>query len=320
VTGSEYLSSIVVYTTLSTTASPTQPGWVLLWQPMNPKLLSGTRISQLTKLYQHYRINEMTAEYVKVVPSIQDGSIGMTFTYDPVENWTGITSDTDTLMRTFMAHKGSNIGSVYDCLRAVFYKNEDTLKDYFTEEGEDARLEEQGSLVIVAASRFTPYDGEAEVVTLGNIILHYDITLHARDIEMMSSSVEKVTNVSASGQTWAQVFTSGTINVPLSFVAAFMSLIGVTVSSAGYYMFRILGTLTINSVVVGLNTIEGQAAAYAGAIFFGYCDINNGATYWVQNEGDAIEKNSEKRITLLSTLTTSQTAAFNMDVIFVPFV
>lgn len=317
VVGSEFLTSISVYTSQSGTFEPTQPGYIIAWVPLNPKLITGTRLATYVSLYQHYRYNHITFEYIPAVPSIQDGSIGMAVTYDPIENWSNLATNPDVLMRIFMSHEGSNISNVYSYGRAFLVRQPDTLKEYFVEEGEDARLEMQGNFVIVAASGFTPYDGAMEQVTLGNIIMHYDCTMTERDVDDELAEPVKYVGVSVTNQ-FQTLFTSATINAQVFFAAAYF---GANFSGRidGFYMLRLLSPLidsTTATAVTFNGEIQGTVYPVAGAVFFLYCKTVGGNAYFCQNEDDAMNKNDTSVLLWGVTRPNTNQASLGFDLTF----
>lgn len=321
VIGSEFLTSITVYTSQSTSPTPTGVGHILFWMPINPRLLSGTRISQLSSLYQHYKYNYLIVEYVPSVPSIQDGALGMVITYDPIENWTTKTTDSDTLMRIFMAHKGGNIANVYSCMRAALYKNEDTLNDYFTQAGEDFRNEDQGNIVIVAASSFTPYDGAMTAVTLGNVIIHYSCSLHARDVEVGTSSNIKYGQVGANGLNVTQTFGSVAAGDSLIFAATSNLWSNINKRIDGFFIIRVLDDLTVGGANPSFYSTDMLTTFVIrpGMVLFGYFENQAGPFVVTQTEEDAAEKNGEKAVKWLAAQTGSQTVVHNFNIMFVNY-
>jgi hypothetical protein len=174
ITGSEFITTVSVKTTDFTT--PTQPGDVIYNLPISPTFMPGTRLSQLAKLYQKYRYTNLVFEYVPIVPSIQDGAILMYIVEDPNENPSLIT-DPDTRLRNDMAHKGAHMFNVYTYGRTFLTKGNDSYNWYFIYNDDEPRLNNQGQFFIVASSLFT---NENTSLTLGQIIMHYDIEFTAR--------------------------------------------------------------------------------------------------------------------------------------------
>jgi hypothetical protein len=106
----------------------------------------------------------------------------MYFTYDPNEN-IFIIEDEDTRLREGTSHLGAHMFNVYSYGRASI-KSDDQIGGYFTNIGGDVRLENQGMFVVEAASTYAPPFGtEDQQVTLGNLVLHYEIELQERGLD-----------------------------------------------------------------------------------------------------------------------------------------
>lgn len=179
IVGSEFLGFVDVRTTDNVT-SFSQPGSVVRLIPLNPLLLSGTRVAQLASMFQKYLWLDMTIEFVPSVPSTQDGAFIMFFVYDPNENFTVTTSSTDELMRLAIAHQGANMFNVYDYGRTSLILHPDSLSSYFVDDGSNARQEMQAYFVMMAASTFSR-EG-ASVLTAGSLVMHYHIRLMTRNL------------------------------------------------------------------------------------------------------------------------------------------
>jgi hypothetical protein len=179
--GTEYLTTVEVSTT-QVLDEATNPGDCLFSTPIHPRFFSGTRLLTLTRLYQKYRYIQLLVEYVPIVPSTQDGSLIAYFTYDPNEN-IFLQDDEDTRLREAMSHLGAQMFNVYTYGRTSIH-NDDSSEFYFVHIGGDSRLENQGTFNIAAGSTFSPpLSTEATSITLGNLILHYEVELKERGLD-----------------------------------------------------------------------------------------------------------------------------------------
>jgi hypothetical protein len=179
VSGTEFLTSVVATSTGSTLPPPTQTGDALYTIPLHPKFLIGSRLLQFAALYQKYKYKRLVVEYIPIVPSIQDGSLLMFYSYDPDDNiFTNMNGDI--IMREAMARQGSHMFNVYTYGR-VHLVDDGTLDWYFFRSGGEARFENQGQLFVMAASTFSDQLGENQI-TLGNLVIHYEVEFCERSL------------------------------------------------------------------------------------------------------------------------------------------
>lgn len=216
--GSEYLTSISVRTTA---ASPvgTSPGDVLYTVPLNPHFLSGTRLLQLAKLYTKYKWRHFTVEYIPVVPSTQNGSVIMYFSYDPEEhNFLNI--DQDDRLRRALAHLGAVDFNVFSYARATLLDDKQ-IQDYYLNLQGDVRFENQGTLYVVAGSSYSPSMlAPTEIdLELGQLLIHYDLELEERALVEDVSSVQVGIGV-MSGVIDLTLVATDDIAVPFGFLAS----------------------------------------------------------------------------------------------------
>lgn len=280
--GSEYLTSISVRTTA---ASPvgTAPGDVLYVIPLNPHFLSGTRLLQLARLYTKYKWRHFTVEYIPVVPSTQNGSVIMYFSYDPEEhNFLNI--DQDDRLRRALAHLGAVDFNVFSYGKATLVDDKQ-IGDYYLNLQGDVRFENQGTLYVVAGSSYSPSMlAPTEIdLELGQLIIHYDLELEERALVEDVSSVLQVTTAMG-GVINSTLVSTNDPTVPFGFlVSELNTLLGTTLQL--YHVVVIIPSVTFlhgagvatNSMLVRTdNTQDGGVPFFnKGSVWYLKIDTNS---------------------------------------------
>lgn len=171
--GTEFLDSVNVFTTTSTTIPPTNIGEVLDEILVSPLAIDGTRLHLMGQLYQRYRINHFTIHYVPVVPAVQNGSVTMFTSYDPDLQLTGIAPGIQ-LNRVVMSMETAVMFNVFNNVSITWRANIGT--EYWTRIADgNARLSIPALFYILSSSSYTPYVGDAPELTLANLWMSYDI-------------------------------------------------------------------------------------------------------------------------------------------------
>lgn len=302
-TGSEYVTSLEAFSVSSET--PHQAGDVLYVIPLNPIFFPGTRLLQLSKLFQHYKFKVVTFEYIPIVPSIQDGALLMFVSHDPNEN-NFITTDSDSRLRMALAHKGSHMFNVYTYGRCSLSMDEDTLKSYFVSESDEPRLSNQGQLFILAASQ---YNNDNQSLTLGQLIVHYDVELSARNVEDITPGNPTV-YVTLNG-TWNTYFAG----VSQGAAIGLKSTGDVPSSSSKLYIFRVHSTLDLGGypVLVDSTTGTDQTFLSQGSIWYGAAPVDLGLIYFYPSM-DTAQQNDQAAATLSVNITGTLTTLCTISV------
>jgi uncharacterized short protein YbdD (DUF466 family) len=251
--GTEFLTSVSVLTTAVTNAPGTRPGDCIYTVPLNPVFFSGTRLLNFARLYQKYRYKTLIIEYVPLVPSIQNGSICQFFTYDPNEN-IFIEQNQDTRLREAMSHLGSSMTNIYSYARTHLVED-DQISSYFCHIDGDVRLEQQGMYYMLAASTFSPSPGSDQgTLTIGNLIMHYEIELLERGLDE-DPSTTTITEWVAETELLTYFTNIGGTNVaPIKILSGpFLSLIGFTLNDYG---------LNHISIIIPQLTLYNQTAGH----------------------------------------------------------
>lgn len=287
-TGSEFITTISVHSSVHGT--PTEPGDIIYNLPISPSFLPGTRIAQLARLYQKYKYMNLTFEYVPIVPSIQDGALLMYVVEDPNENPT-LQVDPDVRLRIDMAHKGAHMFNVYTYGRCFLTHDTDAYDWYYIYNTDEPRLNNQGQLFISAASTYT---NEAEEITLGQIIMHYDIEFEARTMNNAEPGPTFV-EIEFTGEEFQLIFGDTTQGQPYNLygsanLGAFEDII---------YIFRITETFTQNSVTLTCNTELGDAIPFfaQGSVWYGTCESTGTRITIYPSLDDALSDHSPATLT-----------------------
>jgi hypothetical protein len=268
--GTEYLTSISVSTTALEPVGTT-PGDVLYTLPLNPHFLSGTRLIELTRLYTKYKWRHFTIEYIPVVPSTQNGSVILYFSYDPEEN-NFLLLDQDDRLRRSLAHTGAIDFNVFSYARCTLVDDK-MIDNYFVNLEGDVRLENQGTLYVVAGSSYSPsmLAPTEEVLELGQILIHYELELEERSLVQDLSNV--ISSSAALSTTLAAMFVNYDVaEAPLYILDTFWtSLIG---QLEPWQLIIVIPTITLVSAASAFsvendNTPDGGVSLFIkGSVWY----------------------------------------------------
>jgi len=302
-TGSEFLTTVQVNSTAH--GYPTRAGDVIGFIPLSPIFIPGTRLYKLSQAFKHYKFKKVTFEYVPIVPSTQNGALLMLCTYDPIENFT-LVPDFDSRVRIAMAHKDANMFNVITYGRSSLSQSEDTLKYYETGVGEDERLECQGVWILMAGSTYSPFDQTATTITLGQIVMHYEVELSVRDLIDIPTPIATVMNtISATG---ANLFVTMTAEDYMEFKGAgvngFPGLLANQIMIFTVYKFL---NYTGTAVQVYDYHSEGYNAFSEGMVLFGYTEKDDGTIHVCSSIDTATNKSKEQCCIFATTYNTAST-------------
>jgi len=275
----------------------------------------------LLKLFEKYKFQEVTFEWIPNCPTTQDGSIIMFPSYDPEDN-DFLTSDRDSRIRLAMSRRGSIFFNVISHGRVLFKGDKDSLQWYFNSSSEDPRTETQGLFYIMAASTYTPPDGVSTTRTLGNIIMHYKVTGISRT---QTDIVLPVSNITT---TISTTFTLAISNLAADTLIAFNSGILMAANSTkfnNFYVIRFIKGLidaTVPTSVIGYSAdcFTDFNIGATGTILYGCTDKDGGGVYLFTKLSNAIMKDTSRAIMKRSAATGANTCScicniqgYNMD-------
>jgi hypothetical protein len=318
VTGSEYLTSITVLTYNPSLTIETSAGDCIYSVPIHPKFFSGTRLLALARLYQKYKYRRLIFEYIPTVPSTQSGSLLMFMTYDPEQN-IFVLSDEDTRLREAMSHTGAQMFNVYTYGRC--HLDDDKQLDWYDfETGNEPRFEMQGVFNIMAASIFDPITVDpGDLLTLGNIVIHYEIELVERGLTDDPSTTLNLTWQNGGSTAWNTVFdpnfllTTGPCAISQSYWA---SLFGGPLSYE--YIIVAIPQIPLNTTG-GLHLVKTQntPSTYlfgAGSVWYLYPWFDSANTWIGVSDSLSTALLKEKDTYLLSAVTGTDLIQFKIPI------
>jgi hypothetical protein len=146
------------------------PGDVLLSQVVAPNSFQGTRLYQMSKLFERYQVNHWSFNYISAVAATNVGQLLMYPEYDVADP---ATND----LQQAMAHMDSVLFNIYTSSSCEFVKA-DPFTDLFTDPtGDDPRLSAVGKLIMLAVANIPTN------TSIGSIFMDYDITFYVPQLE-----------------------------------------------------------------------------------------------------------------------------------------
>ncbi len=256
IAGSEYVTSIEVNTT---TNNPyTLPGDTLYYIPTNPKYFEGTRLALLAVNFTKYKHQHLVFEFIPVVPTTQGGAFIHLCLLDGDENPSTI-PDQDVRLRRYMGHKNANFFNIMTNGRAVLGENDDTNKFYYLDNHNNPTDENQGAYMLAAATTFPPSDGSSEVITVGQLVVHYKTMFLDRNDQFDDHiSIRSIATINNSVTlSFAYLLTGEQV--------AFLSTIpnsaspAITFNTSTIYILIVHDLLRVNAVSITCQTSNGNA-------------------------------------------------------------
>lgn len=147
---------------------------VIFESSISPSYFKGSRLEQLSKLYQMYKFESLTVSYRPSVPDTINATIAVYFETDPNENEKP--QSAEEAMRIAKAHKGSKVVAVNAPWSIILPAT--SPKSFYTgNAGDDKRLLHQAKLKIFQIGNGTSYDGKAiaEDIFAGSLTFSYKI-------------------------------------------------------------------------------------------------------------------------------------------------
>lgn len=172
VAGTESLFPVQVLTTAH--SNPTLEGTVLASIPINPQLLSGTRLNKLSENYTYWYPKELVIEYVPLGSALDRGSIISVPTLDPEDTF--YSGDPDSVIRRALSYERSVSFNIYDKPQFLLPPTESDDLFYITP-GQNARQEISHVWHAIAQTTYNPFASETSRL-LGWFKLHYVIELY----------------------------------------------------------------------------------------------------------------------------------------------
>lgn len=174
IAGTESLYPLEVRTTAN--ANPTAVGTLLASIPINPQLLTGTRLSKIAENYTFWYPKELVVEYVPLGSALDRGSLISVPTLDPSDTFLISTTDPNSVVRRALSYERSVSFNIYDKPQFLLPPSEEDDLFYITP-GQNARQEISHVWNCIAQTSYSPVASETTRV-LGWFKLHYVIELY----------------------------------------------------------------------------------------------------------------------------------------------
>jgi hypothetical protein len=176
--GSDLIAKLTVHADISTVGDS-----ILLKLPVSPSAYPGTRITQLSQLYERYRLRKFNIRYVPAVPVTLACQLLIYVDLDPNDDPTAITS-VEQLLRQAVAQTGSQQWN-FHCAKTVPMAQRADDQLYYT--GEDKlnpRFSQQGTAYIVQLTTPVGIDGtpSTEDFQAGSIFIDWTVDFQTPQI------------------------------------------------------------------------------------------------------------------------------------------
>ncbi len=179
VSGSEYLGRVVVpYVTAGSGTVPA--GGCLFYSQLSPLSFDGSRIRQLSQMYEQWRFRSLVIEYVPNCPTTTAGGVVGYCTGDVSQNTSLVVGDGG--VREAFSRAGSLSMAVWE--HGKFELQSTQQKWYFTALIGEPELSIPGSFMLISNTDFTV---STTATQLGQIFVHYVIEYRVPSVEDTSS-------------------------------------------------------------------------------------------------------------------------------------
>ncbi len=175
ISGSEYLGRVVVpYVSSGTGTVPA--GGVLFYTQLSPLTFDGSRIRQLSQMYEQWRFSHLVIEYVPNCPTTSAGGLVGYCTGDISQNTSLVTGDGG--VREAFSRAGSMSMAVWE--HGAFALNASQQKWYFTALNDTPELSIPASFQLISNTDFTVTSSATQ---LGQIFCHYVLEFRVPSVE-----------------------------------------------------------------------------------------------------------------------------------------
>lgn len=301
ITGSEFLTTLEVQTTSST--MPAVPGDVLKTIYINPDFMSNSRILQISELYKHYKYIKCCVEYVPNVSNFTEGTIGMSFIYDPDTPLTTI-AGSDARLKYFMGLGGACIFPVREYGRTYLTDRDDTLKRYFVRVSDgDPREVMQAYFVAWLVGDVTVPDEDAPIKAIGELIMHYEIKLEVRDLaeqtQTLFSGNKQIVGIASTPFLSTALTAGSVVTFNQGYIPELIEMYQVCV-------IRPTLQLTINVAPAMVQTTEGEVILLnQGSVLYAFKTESQGPIYLAPSLDICLRRDLRMCFKWVSTITSS---------------
>lgn len=175
ISGSEYLGRVVVPAVNAGTGS-VPAGGCLFYTQLSPLSFDGSRINQLSQMFEQWRFNKLVIEYVPNCPTTTAGGVVGYCTGDIQQNQSLVTGDGG--VREAFSRAGSLALPVWE--HGAFHMNATQQKWYYTALVGAPELTIPGSFQLIANTDFSV---TTTAVQLGQVWCHYDLEFRVPSVE-----------------------------------------------------------------------------------------------------------------------------------------
>lgn len=152
--GSDFLGPLMVKASPSSTSDR-----ILLSNSISPSAFTGTRITQLSNLWERYRFRKFRLRWVPAVPKTIACQLIIYQDTDPLDDPTIIT-DPDALVRQATAQAGSQQFNFINGMAIDLAKRSDDQLYYTGNDKQNARFNRQGNFYVIQVTNPLNFNGE----------------------------------------------------------------------------------------------------------------------------------------------------------------
>jgi hypothetical protein len=232
---------------------------VVVCIPFNPCFLVGTQLWQEARNWMKWRIRRLTARYTPNSGGLQTGSWIMAFDHDPA-TVNGLLTSNLAKERRFTSMEDCVMFSVSD-VAELHFSTHQTVPVWFPviPGTNDVELTIENLFILAAGSSFTPIGTETSFVT-GSVTFHYEIEFaeHVTNSLTVTLPTEVTGNVS---DTNTNIWSAVTVNSPVSFKAAILASLGITMTKL-YQIVVLIITKSVSSGGLDLFVSDYHQTAF----------------------------------------------------------
>ena len=152
--GSDFLTKLQVKAAPATAADR-----ILATYPITPSAYPGTRVTQLSELWERYRLRKFNLRYVPAVPVTLACQFVLYIDLDPLDDPRGIT-DVDTLVRQAVAQAGAQQWNFHVPKSIQMASRRDDQLYYTGEDKQNLRFSQQGTAYLIQITNPVNSDGD----------------------------------------------------------------------------------------------------------------------------------------------------------------
>ena len=176
--GSDFLSTVEVKSDISVAGDR-----ILAVLPVTPSGYPGTRVTQLSQLYERYRIKKFNFRYVPAVPVTLACQLLFYTDLDPLDD-PSVILDADQLIRQATAQTGSQQWNFHTPKVISMARRADNQLYYTGEDKQNLRFSQQGTGYLIQVTSLVNIDGEVPTTDLvaGSLYVDWEIEFQTPQI------------------------------------------------------------------------------------------------------------------------------------------